>query len=297
MGNALDAPQEGAWGVRLEEAYFREIKQAGFATVRLPVRWSAHALAAAPFTIDARFAERVDWAVDQALANKLNVIVNVHHYEEMDARPDEHLPRLIALWRQIAARYQKRPASVYFELYNEPHDKLSEAKWNAALAKLLPAVRETNPTRAVLVGPGQWNSIRALDQLKLPAEDRNLIATVHFYEPFEFTHQDAPWMPGAKQWKGKTWTATPAEKKFISELFDKASAWAKANGRPLYLGEFGAYRAAEMESRARWTRFVRDEAERIGAGWAWWEFCDQFGAYDPKAKTWREPLRAALLGK
>ena len=82
-----------------------------------------------------------------------------------------------------------RPEQVYLELYNEPHDKLTEAKWNDALAKLIPVVRKTNPTRPIIVGPGQWNAIRALDKLKLPADDHNLILTVHFYDPFHFTHQ------------------------------------------------------------------------------------------------------------
>src|SRR6266568_1900772 len=97
LGNALEAPQEGAWGVRLKAEYFATIKRAGFATVRLPVKWSAHAQGDLPHTIDPKFAERVDWAVDQALANGLNIIVNVHHYDEMNAKPDEHLPRLVAL--------------------------------------------------------------------------------------------------------------------------------------------------------------------------------------------------------
>src|SRR6266496_3445773 len=154
LGNALEAPKEGDWGVTLKAEYFKEIKNAGFATVRLPVRWSAHAQAAAPHTIDAAFLGRVAWAIDQALANRLNIVVNVHHYGEMDTRPDEHLPRLAALWEQIAARSKDRPAEVVFELLNEPHGKLTEAKWNAALIQLLAVVRKSNPTRAVIIGPG-----------------------------------------------------------------------------------------------------------------------------------------------
>src|SRR6185312_17387907 len=65
-GNALDAPTEGAWGPKLDEAYFDHIAAAGFDHVRLPVRFSAHAAAAAPFTIDPTFFARVDWAVAEA---------------------------------------------------------------------------------------------------------------------------------------------------------------------------------------------------------------------------------------
>jgi endoglucanase len=294
LANSLEAPKEGEWGVTLEADYFRTIKEAGFATVRLPICWSAHAEPKAPFTIDPKFAERIDWAVDQATRNGLSIIVNVHHYDGMDADPDKHLPRLVRLWEQIAIRYKDRPASVYFELLNEPHDKLTPAKWNAALAAVLATVRKTNPTRPVIVGPGQWNSIGELEKLELP-RDRNLIVTVHFYNPFEFTHQNAPWVKGSERWKGRKWTGSDDEQAAIRKSLERAAAWGKANDRPIFLGEFGAFEGADMESRARWTRFVSREAERQGFSWAYWEFCAGFGAYDPKTGKWREALRTALL--
>ena len=295
LGNALDAPKEGEWGVTLKADYFKAIKEAGFQTVRLPVKWSAHAKTEAPYGIDATFAERVDWAIDQALANKLNIIVNVHHYDEMDADPDAHLPRLVGLWEQIAARCKDRPAAVYFELLNEPHGKLTEAKWNAAIPQVLAAVRKTNPTRAVLIGPAEWNAVRALDKLELPKEDRNLILTIHCYDPFQFTHQGANWVEGADKWKGREWTGSDAEQAALRATLDKAAAWAKAQDRPVFLGEFGSYQEADMESRARWTRFMAREAERRGFGWAYWEFCSGFGAYDPKTDAWRGALKSALV--
>ena len=68
LGNALDAPKEGEWGVTLKEQYFQLIKDAGFNSVRIPVRWSAHALSEEPYTIDSSFFKRVDWAVENALS-------------------------------------------------------------------------------------------------------------------------------------------------------------------------------------------------------------------------------------
>lgn len=295
LGNALDAPREGEWGVTLKPEYFKAIHEAGFQTVRLPVKWSAHAQPGTPYTIDPVFAQRVDWAIDQALANHLNIIVNVHHYDEMNSEPDKHLPRLIGLWEQIAARYKDRPAGVYFELLNEPHAKLDEAKWNAAIPRLLKVVRKTNSTRPVILGPAQWNSIGSLDRLELPKDDPNLILTVHFYDPFEFTHQGASWAKGADRWKGRKWSGSGAEQNVIRQQLKKASQWAKERNRPVFLGEFGAFQVAEMDSRARWTRFLAREAEKLGFSWAYWEFCSGFGVYDPQALAWRRPLRAALL--
>jgi len=296
LGNALDAPKEGEWGVTLQAAYFKAIKAAGFDSVRLPVKWSAHADKQAPYKIDPDFAKRVDWAIDNARQNGLKIIVNVHHYDEMDADPDNHLTRLLALWDQIAARYQAQPSQVCFELFNEPHGKFVNEKWNEAIPKLLAVVRKTNPVRPVIVGPPSWNAIWALDKLQLPKDD-HLILTVHYYDPFQFTHQGAHWVKEAAAWKGKTWTGTDAEKAEVTKAFTKAAIWAKERNLPVFLGEFGAFEAAPLESRAAWTTFIAREAERLGFSWSYWEFCSGFGAYDPKTDTWREPLKQALVGK
>jgi endoglucanase len=294
LGNALEAPNEGAWGVTLKPEYFKAIKEAGFDTVRVPVNWAAHAKAESPYTLDPKFAKRIDWAIDQALDNHLNIIVNVHHYRGMDSDPDRNAPRLVGLWEQIADRYKDKSAEVYFELLNEPNDKLTDAKWNSIIPQVLKAVRKSNPTRPVIVGPASWNAIRALEKLELPADDKHLIVTVHSYDPFEFTHQNATWVKGSEKWKGRKWTGSEAEKAAIQKQFDKASAWSKAHDRPIFLGEFGAFSAADIESRARWTQFVTEEAEKRGFSWAYWEFCSGFGAYDPQTNLWRKPLLAAL---
>src|SRR5262249_19814310 len=142
-----------------------------------------------------------------------------------------------------------------FELLNEPHNKFTAEKWNAAIPKLLAAVRKPNLTRPVIVGPAQWNAIRALDGLQLP-DDGHLILTIHFYDPFQFTHQGASFVKDADRWKGRKWTGSEAEQTGIRQSFTKAAEWAKKRDLPVFLGEFGAYQEAEMESRARWTRFV-----------------------------------------
>ena len=47
---------------------------------------------------------------------------------------------------------------------------------------------------------------------------------------------------------------------------DRANQWAVEHRWPMYMGEFGAYEKADVESRARWTRFFADEsiARKIG---------------------------------
>ncbi|MFN3648398.1 MAG: glycoside hydrolase family 5 protein [Armatimonadota bacterium] len=295
LGNALEAPKEGEWGVTLREEYFEEIRKAGFDSVRIPVRWSAHAAAEPPYRIEPEFFRRIDWALDQALSRRLAVVLNVHHYEEIYREPDAHLPRLLGLWEQIAERYRSRPERLSFEILNEPNGKLTDEAWQRIFPQVLRTIRESNPRRVVIVGPGNWNNVGELPKLELPEADRMLIGTFHYYSPFEFTHQEAEWVENSARWKGTTWTATPAQLEAVKNDFTKAAQWAERHRRPVYLGEFGAYSKAELPSRVKWTAAIAREAEARGFSWAYWEFCSGFGAYDPAANRWRAPLLQALL--
>ena len=126
MGDQLEAQSETAHGgARIEAADFARIHAAGFATVRVPVRWSDKTGDGPGFAIDPKWMARVTDVVDQALAAKLNVILNDHHFEALDADPAANSAKLAALWTQIAAHFADRPAAhLWFEIENEPHEKL-----------------------------------------------------------------------------------------------------------------------------------------------------------------------------
>ena len=98
LGNALDAPSEGEWGVYLKGEYFQLVKEAGFDLVRIPIRWSAHTSNEKPYTINKGFFERVDWAINQSLSQNLSTVINIHHYEEMMQDPINHKPLFLAIW-------------------------------------------------------------------------------------------------------------------------------------------------------------------------------------------------------
>lgn len=301
MGNMLEAPREGDAGLRLENAYLDRTAEV-FKTVRIPIRWSNHAAATADATLDEAFAARIDAVVDYALGKGLNVIINMHHYSqvfgdplqpnEFEVDPAVVDERLVNLWRQIALRYRDKSPKLIFELLNEPHGRMSGDTWNAMAASALAAVRESNPDRAVLIGPSYYNNVRDLSILRLPP-DRNLIVAIHNYEPFNFTHQGASWIPMNFP-TGVTccnWT----QLKTISDSLDVAVKWNRDNGYPVHLGEFGSYRAADMASREKYARAVRDAAERRGINWTYWDFGGTFAIYDIANNGWIEPLKKALV--
>jgi len=73
------------------------------------------------------------------------------------------------------------------------------------------------------------------------------------------------------------------------------AAWAKENNRPIFLGEFGAYDKAPIESRVRYTDFVARTAESLGWSWAYWQFDSDFILWDMKADKWVDPILHALI--
>lgn len=81
----------------------------------------------------------------------------------------------------------------------------------------------------------------------------------------------------------------------IRDVLNTAAAWGQANKRPIFMGEFGAFEFADMASRVRWTKFVREEAEKRGISWAYWEFHYNAGLYDPVNKAWRTNLLNTLF--
>ncbi len=223
LGNALDTLREGDAGFRLRDRYFADIRDAGFDTVRLPVKWSAHASESPPYTISPALFERVDWAIGEALGRGLNIVVNVHHYDELNDAPRIQRPRFLGLWRQIAARYASWPRRLYFELLNEPRAAMTAKAWNELIPLALAVIRERDPGRAVIVGPARMNDLDALPELELPTMTAG--GPLHFYAPLEFTHQGAPWRAGADQWLGTTW-GNDADRRAVRDGLAKAASWA-----------------------------------------------------------------------
>jgi endoglucanase len=287
-----DAP--GRDGARRCVRLIDVARVAGFDTVRLPVRWSAHAGERRPYAVAPAILALVDGVVDHALGRGLTVVVNVHHFDELQADPDGQRDRFLAIWDQLARRYRDRPDGLMLELLNEPRDRLTASRWNALLAEALDVVRGHDRDRRVLIGPVDLNDPGALPRLDLP-DDARIVPTIHYYRPFDFTHQGAGWEPGADRWLGTEWDGDAARERVEADLA-AAAGWAAARGLPLFLGEFGVHDRAPAESRRRWVAWVRAVAERRGIDWCHWDLATDFGVYDDRTRTWDRPLLEALLG-
>jgi endoglucanase len=279
---------------RFQAKHFQLLKEAGFDSVRINLSPFRAMSATNGYALSPSWLSVLDWAVKEAQSQGLHVILDLHEYNSLGNDPEGLKPKFLAFWQQMAARFQDAPDSVLFEVLNEPCRKMTPALWNQYLAEGLGIIREKNPTRAVIIGPAFWNSIDHLQELELPENDRHLIVTVHYYKPMDFTHQGAAWADRADK-LGVQWLGTEKELQAINGDFAIAATWAKAHHRPIFLGEFGAYDKAPMDSRARYTSSVARAAEQRGWSWAYWQFDSDFVLYDMAQHKFVEPILAALI--
>jgi endoglucanase len=276
VSNSLEAPSEGDWGTSIRDDDLAIIKAAGFQTVRIPVRWSAHALPNAPYTIDPAFLARVHHVVNLATAAGLNAIVNMHNYDALDSAPEANRERFAAIWRQIAASFTKAPPNVWFELYNEPHDKFTNANLLQVFNPALAAIRLTNPRRPVLIGGQDWSGINSLATLPMP-DDPYVVPTFHYYEPFTFTHQGATWVGPHPPPIGRAY-GSAADKMMLDQDLAKVREFMAKTGRVPVLGEYGAQDDARvpLEQRIRYYHTISSAFASAGVQSCAWGYRSGF---------------------
>jgi endoglucanase len=307
---------------------FALMKKEGFDHVRVPIGWHQYAGPGPDFTLEPEIFSLVDFVVTNALQNKLAVMINIHHFNALDQNPTNAAPEFLAIWRQIAAHYETFPAPLAFELDNEPHENATTALMNPIYAQAIAEIRQTNPRRTIFVEPGGWGGIGELNKLVLPPDD-NVIVSVHCYDPFYFTHQGATWTSGQTPVTGIIFPGPPPQplvpdpklqlKNSQLEWFKKYNTlpteenpsspaafthklkfireWSDYYGRPVHLGEFGAFTKADEQSRANFYSAFRRAAEQEQIGWCIWDWSAGFRYWDKKNNRPMPGMREALFGQ
>jgi endoglucanase len=308
LGNTLDAiPDETSWGnPKVTKQLFDTIRAQGFRSVRIPVTWSGHQSATAPYTIDAAWMARVRQVVDWALADGLRVDLNVHHdsWQWITNMPSDHdnvLARFDADWTQIAAEFKDEPADqVLFESVNEPgFTNATDAQKQADLDELNTSfhtiVRASggNNAKRLLVLPTIGCTPDATLMNSLAAEmaslnDPNLVATVHYYSYWPFSVNIA----------GVTTFDTTTQNDLLG-AFQRMHDIFVAKGIPVYLGEYGtlAYdpnqpEAVEHGEMLKYYELLGYEARINGVTDALW---DPYSMLDRTTFQWRDPQLNALI--
>lgn len=272
--------------------HFGLIKRAGFDSVQLLLT---------PFSqmdredrLDPAWLEKLDGLVKAALGEGLTVVLLEHDDARCGVDAAACRGKIDAFWRQIGVHYKNAPPQVLFEILNEPNNAFTPARWNAELRKTLAVIRETNPARNVVVGPGGMDGVEEASVLDLPAEDRHLIAVVHYFAPLPFTHQGASWVKATEHLSGVRW-GSKADHATLAKDFGDFTVWGKEHHRPVMLGSFGAYDKAPPLDRLNWISSVARQAEASGLPWVYWQFDYDFNVYDVAKESWNLPVRGALI--
>lgn len=273
----------------------KTIAELGFTHVRLPVRWEwdDRSMPTAPYTIRPDFFKTIQSAVDTILKNKLHVILNMHHHKALFADPPGEKQRFLSQWEQISDYFKDYPDSLLFEIMNEPQDLLTSDLWNEYSNEAIQIIRKTNPKRCVLLCNLGKAGIGSLRTLNVP-NDPYLILTLHYYNPFQFTHQGTVWTDGVPQWVGTEWKDTDYEREAVTTDFKFAIKFAKEKNIPVHIGEFGTHISADIDSRVKYARFLSRWFEQQNFSWSYWQWNYKFGIYDSDTRQYNQRLVDAL---
>jgi hypothetical protein len=136
------------------------------------------------------------------LSSGLSVIVDFH---PSDLHPDylaEALTRGVdtplfqsyvrMMVRTAGLLEQLQPRNVALEIMNEP--PVAPARWQPMLEAAYKAVRERAPRLTLVLDGGDEGGIHGLLALGAFAKDPAALLSFHYYDPYQFTHQGAPWV-------------------------------------------------------------------------------------------------------
>lgn len=297
LGRGINVPcMESGWPreIVLEKETFSNIKNGGFDYIRLPANLAC--MLDDNGTLNEIAAGNLDKVLNYALETGLNVILDLHGWEELNKNPAaENIETLVSVWKQIAVRYKDYPDGLMFEIMNEPHNdsgKMKKSKWNYVQNKAVAAIREIDSDRIVVLSTRNWNAVSTLTELMYRKKDPYIVIDVHNYEPMKFTHQGAEWLDCFEE---KVPYTAQAGKEF-ADAIETAVKFRNKYGTKIIVGEFGAY--LKQTEKRDVTAFLSDAVtvmEKNNLPWAYWEYCAGFGAYDTGNRQWKPFVMDALM--
>jgi len=266
-------------------------------------------------------------AINWSFENDLRVIVDLHilrsHHFNTDNKRLWTDPvaqeQFWGFWEQLSAELIKYPNDkLAYELLNEavaddPED------WNKLIAKGIETVRVNEPGRVIVVGSNKWQQVDTFKDLKVPADDPNLILSFHFYSPMAVTHYKAPWTGALKEYEGEiSYPGYPVDTAVYSQYppeveqklresneywdsglmeseFLKAKVVAEKYKLPLFCGEFGCFPSTSLELRNRYYSNIISVFDKLDIAWTHWNYKNDFPVVDEQKLEPIEMIVSALL--
>lgn len=287
--------------------HIARLARAGADHLRLPVDYELIEEPEAPHRLREQGLRWVEQAIEWAWAEGLGVTLDLHKCAGMSfftpesnrLWADAGLQRRFAgLWGQLAEHFRDAPHDrLVFELLNEP-TAVVDAQWYDVAAQALAAIREVDPQRWVVIGSNSWNVPSTFADLR-DFRDPRVAYAVHWYEPFIFTHQKAPWCEWLKtldltvEYPSQLPDLAPRQADLrdpawreqlmlfsgealgyarMERMFAPVAEFARRTGATIYCTEFGCWDPAPRASQLNWFRDSRKLFAAHNVAWAQWEY-------------------------
>lgn len=142
---------------------------------------------------------------------------------------EKNIKRVVSWWSEIAQHYRDISHLLAFDLLIEATDSLNKQpeKLNEIYELLVAEIRESNPTRIIMISPRLRSDAAYLSELEIPSQHNGyLMAEWHFYA-------SGP----SKTNERKLWTTgTESERALITEKIEMALSWQQKTGIPTWVG-------------------------------------------------------------
>jgi aryl-phospho-beta-D-glucosidase BglC (GH1 family) len=277
LGNTLEPPNEGGWNnPAAQEYYFDLYKQAGFASVRIPVRWDEHTQDTSPYSINETWLQRVETVIDWGLERDLFIIVNAHHDDwiKQNYTNASYRARFDSIWSQLSVRFRNKSEKLIFEILNEPYG-LTKDQNDDLHRRILSIIRKTNPTRIVIFQGHNWGGSDELIAAEIPADDY-VLGSFHSYDPYTFG------LLGEGTWGSQSDFST------LNSKFATVKSWSDNNHIPVILGEFGSLKSCDYNSRMKHYRAYTELSQNYGFAYFAWDDGGDFRILERSARKWDE---------
>jgi aryl-phospho-beta-D-glucosidase BglC (GH1 family) len=297
FGNSWDSQgrDDCGWNNCIQDGWFKLAKDAGFNSIRLPVRWDNDASGS---NVSSSRLAGVKADINLALAQGMVVIVDFHHHAISAKYSSGEKDRFVAMWAQVAKELDAYgDDQVVLEILNEPHD-MDNKNVDDLMLSAYEVIRKNAPGKTIMFEGNGYAKFAQISNVKLPA-DGNIIFSGHYYEPFSFSHQGHGYDCGTKL-KSSDLSKMPSQFKAYTD--SALTHYPDVNGGhiPLNMGEFGISgqsgscggNAPSDNERAQWTDAAIKEAENYGMSWHYWGLAGVggFEAYDKNAGRWFSEL-------
>lgn len=276
LGNTMEPPTEAGWNNPVAEKYYFDMyKDAGFDIVRIPVRWDNYTGKTTPYAIRNEWLDRVEQVVDWGLAKGLFIVLNSHHDDWIkNDYSSANKARFDSIWTQIADRFKNKSDKLIFEVLNEPHG-LNKSQNDDMHRRIISIIRQTNPTRLIIFQGHNWGGSDELLTAEIPNDDY-VIGSFHSYDPYLFG------LEGQGTW------GTQADYNALENKFKAVSNWSEKHDVPVFLGEFGALKKCDYNSRMKHYRAYVELSQKYGFTPVAWDDGGDFRILERQQKFWYE---------